>query len=113
MGKQSRRKRDTGIAVLPNGVKINEETRDRIQARVRSRTTPPPELTTADLRRNQFSGIRHNRLSRYVELWVLGRKAGELHEDSCTPDRLATLMEQVFATNGTLVTIDDSSTEGR
>ena len=35
-------------------------------------------MTSEELRKSEFTGIRHNSLTDYLEIWVLGKKEAEM-----------------------------------
>jgi hypothetical protein len=103
-------KKDTGIATLKNGLRISEETRDDLQRHHwqgprRDQSKDPENWTTQECKDNKLSGFRANMLVRQMEVWVLGHIERTIPLDKCTPDVMAAIHEQVFATNGTLAEI--------
>lgn len=107
--KKGKAKKDTGIAVLKNGYKIKEETRDELEKHhwQGPRTAPDPtntELwTTSDCKARQFTGFRAVLLTQTVELWILGEVVDTSLLATFTPERMAEMHEKAFATNGSLV----------
>lgn len=103
-------KKDTGIAILPNGVRISESVRDALLKRAQGgrlggEGATETVITTKDLQDTEFSGFRLNEFSNDVELWVLGRvaakrKAGDVQRN---PALMMEMHEEVFATNGSML----------
>ena len=114
------KKRDTGVATLPNGVKISEEMRDKLLNKdwskpQRELDTRSTHQTTKDLEEQGFSGFRVNEFTRDVELWLLGRVAARERCIDCAknPALLANMHERVFSTNGTIVAVDPVGKAGQ
>lgn len=107
-------KKDTGIVKLKGGYPIAEELRDSLQKRdwshaptIASKDKDPSTWTTQECIDFKFNGIRLNQLSQYVEFWILGHKEGQIHRMDCTPEKFASMHEEIFATNGTLLVMDE------
>lgn len=58
-------------------------------------------MDSFELNRLSFSGIRHNSISDYMELWLDGEKRFELssHDYRHNPEKWAAAYEQLFALN--------------
>lgn len=91
---------------------ISETERDRLRKRdwtKRVNTETPEDLwTTADCVENRFSGIRINRVNGDTEIWAVGkllirRKTQDVGRN---PHILASMLEEAFASNGTILDID-------
>lgn len=110
MSKKSRAKakKDTGIAVLKNGYRISEETRDALQKHDwRGPRNIRSDLTTDECKRQNFSGFRANVFGNQMELWLLGEVKETANLLTCTPKVMADMHERVFATIGTLIDVPD------
>ncbi len=108
--RKAKAKKDLGIISYGKGLKVSEETRDQIKSHdwsegPRNLGRSPDDWSTAECERKQFSGFRVNKIMHRMELWVLGRLAGHIELDKCTPGAMASLHEAVFKTSGTVVEI--------
>lgn len=108
----SKKKRDTGIARLKNGLLIPEAQRDALNKRdwthKPAQSFNPDNATTKELETANFSGFRVNAFTGNVECWVIGeirgtRKLQHIQQD---PKQLAELHEEVFATAGSVIETD-------
>jgi hypothetical protein len=120
-------KKDDGIATIQSKdstgkvtkLKIEEAVRDALQkhdfsAGPRRKADPNfvdySKMSTAELERAEWSGIRQNDFTMNVELWVLGRIAVKRSyiEIARNPACLATMHEEAFKTTGTVIQTDVS-----
>lgn len=58
-------------------------------------------MTTSELKKAEFTGIRHNSLSDYMEIWILGEKKADMPKRvaDANPDAWNRLYADVFALN--------------
>lgn len=107
-----KRKRDEGIATLANGVRIPEATRDILLKRDWNAGPKPREglnpdtATTQELEAARFSGFRINEFTQDLELWCLGSIKVKRKTIEATPQVIANMHEEAFATAGSLFSFD-------
>jgi len=56
-------------------------------------------MTASELARIKFSGIRHNSITDFMELWVDGERKGDIssHNYVMYPERWAKIVSEAFA----------------
>lgn len=111
------KRRDKGIVTLPNNVKIQEETRDRLAKLVNKDGTPtrttapsaynPDNATTEELKEHKFSGYRVNTFTNDVELWCVGKimVRRNLAIVQNRPQTLMDMHEEAFLTAGSVLMV--------
>lgn len=105
------KKRD--IDFIPN-LGLTETRRDELRKRFGKNRRVPDKVNTADswttkeCEEKRFSGIRVNRLNGMTEIWAAGKIMAQANTQRIgrNPQLLATLMEEAFSTNGSIVEID-------
>lgn len=109
---KDKKPKDTGI--IPE-LGITEEMRDSLAKRDWSKPDPkndpsllPANWTTTECERKKFSGIRVNKLNGMTEIWAVGKILKEAQTEwvSKDPARLASMLEEAFQTNGSILEID-------
>lgn len=112
--------KESGIVRLENGLLISEELRDSLRnhdwsqgsRNPRDPKDNPDEWTTSECQARQFSGFRVNKIMNQMEGWILGRKAGHIPLDKCTPGAMASFHEELFKTAGSVIEIGEGAENG-